>query len=48
MITLLVTAGVLLFMAVNFVLYCCLKEAAKSDQIYERLNEMRERERKDE
>ena len=48
MITLLVTAGVLLFLAVNFVLYCCLKEAAKADQIYDRLNEIREWEGKDE
>ena len=48
MITLLVTAGVLLFLAVDFVLYCCLKKEAKADKIYERLNEIREWEGKDE
>jgi hypothetical protein len=40
----LIIAGAAIIVAVNFVMYCCLRVASQEDQMLERLNRRRESE----
>ena len=34
----LIVIGIIIVVVINFVLYCCLRVAAKTDQLYEKLS----------